>query len=154
MGQRYFAHSGCRRLNNLKNNNNNIKMGDIGAMNQQRIERDTKELQKMIEQHFEGRKVEDEDFDKFKTHLEERKSRRAGEVEARAEKEKKKKKAEEAEKAAREQAEADAKAAKEESKAAAFVPDKNKYKRTDEQKANCWNSKISDLYVKMHRNVM
>merc|ERR1712014_268765 len=120
-------------------------------MNQQRIERDTKELQKMIEQHFEGRKVEDEDFDKFKTHLEERKSRRAGEVEARAEKEKQKK-AEEAEKAAREQAEADAKAAKEESKAAAFVPDKNKYKRSDEQKANCWNSKISDLYVKMHRN--
>merc|ERR1712048_587383 len=128
------------------------KMGDIDAINQQRNERDTKELQKMIETHFEGRKVEDEDFEKFKTHLEERKSRRAGEVEARAEKEKQKKEAEEAEKAAREQAEA--KAAREESKAAAFVPDKNKYKRTDEQKANCWNNKISDLYVKMHRNVM
>ena len=108
----------------------------------------------MIETHFEGRKVEDEDFEKFKTHLEERKSRRAGEVEARAEKEKQKREAEEAEKAAREQAEAEAKAAREESKAAAFVPDKNKYKRSDEQKANCWNSKISDLYVKMHRNVM
>merc|ERR1712045_148797 len=128
--------------------------GDLDAMNQQRMDRDTKELQKMIETHFEGRKVEDEDFDKFKTHLEERKSRRAGEVEARAQKEKQKKEAEEAEKAAREQAESDAKAAKEESKAAAFVPDKNKYKRTDEQKANCWNNKISDLYVKMHRNVM
>merc|ERR1711997_265499 len=97
----------------------NIKMGDIDAMNQQRNERGTKELQKMIGTHFEGRKVEDEDFSKFQTHLEERKSRRAGEVEARAEKEKQKKEAEEAEKAAREQAEADAKAAREESKAAA-----------------------------------
>merc|ERR1712117_990438 len=111
----------------------------IDAMAQQRNERDTKELQKMIETHFEGRKVEDEDFEKFKKHLEERKSRRAGEVEARAEKEKQKK---------------EAKDAAAESKAAAFVPDKNKYKRSDEQKANCWNSKISDLYVKMHRNVM
>merc|ERR1719186_2095746 len=127
-------------------------MGDIDAMNQQRNERDTKELQKMIGTHFEGRKVEDEDFEKFKTHLEERKSRRAGEVEARAEKEKQKREAEEAEKKAREEAEAEAKVARDESKAAAFVP--NKYKRSDEQKANCWNSKISDLYVKMHRNVM
>merc|ERR1712179_102437 len=116
----------------------------LDAMAQQRNERDTKELQKMIGTHFEGRKLEDEDFDKFKTHLEERKSRRAGEVEARAEKEKQKREAEEAE----------AKVAQAESKAAAFVPDKNKYKRSDEQKANCWNSKISDLYVKMHRNVM
>merc|ERR1712173_197722 len=107
------------------------KIGDIDAMAQQRNERDTKELQKMIEQHFEGRKVEDEDFDKFKTHLEERKSRRAGEVEARAEKEKQKKEAEDAEKAAQ----AEAKVAAAESKAAAFVPDKNKYKRSDEQKA-------------------
>merc|ERR1712179_537720 len=111
-------------------------MGDIDAINQQRNERDTKELQKMIGTHFEGRKVEDEDFQKFQTHLEERKARRAGEVDA------------------REENEAEAKAAREESKAAAFVPDKNKYKRSDEQKANCWNNKISDLYVKMHRNVM
>merc|ERR1739838_1100174 len=67
-------------------------------------------------------------------------------VEARPEKEKQKKEAEDAEKAAREQAELDAKAAREESKAAAFVPDKNKYKRSDEQKANCWNN-ISVIFT-------
>ena len=108
----------------------------------------------MIGTHFEGRKLEDEDFQKFNTHLEERKARRAGEVESRAEKEKMKREAEDAEKKARDEAESAAKASLAESKAAAFVPDKNKYKRSDEQKANCWNNKISDLYVKMHRNVM
>lgn len=129
-------------------------MADISAIEAQRNERDTKELQKMIGTHFEGRKLEDEDFQKFNTHLEERKARRAGEVEARAEKEKMKREAEDAEKKAREEADSAAKASLAESKAAAFVPDKNKYKRSDEQKANCWNNKISDLYVKMHRNVM
>ena len=72
-------------------------------------------------------------------------------MEARAAKEKAKREAEEAEKKAREEEEAAAKAAREESKAAAFVPDKNKYKKTDEQKANSWNSKISGLYLKMQK---
>merc|ERR1712179_727719 len=116
----------------------------LDAMAQQRNERDTKELQKMIGTHFEGRKLEDEDFDKFKTHLEERKSRRAGEVEARAEKEKQKKEAEDAEKAAREQAEAEAKAAREESKAAAFVPDKNNLKQ---HKTNIKNTTTPPLLL-------
>merc|ERR1712071_174935 len=99
-------------------------MADISAIETQRNERDTKELQKMIGTHFEGRKLEDEDFQKFNTHLEERKARRAGDVEARAEKEKMKREAEDAEKKARDEAESAAKASLAESKAAAFVPDK------------------------------
>merc|ERR1719229_1274528 len=113
-------------------------MGDeVDRINQQRIERDNKELQKLIETHFE-----------------ERKGRRAGEVETRAAKEKAKREQEEQDKKDREEEEARAKAEREESKAAAFVPDKTKYNRTDEQKANSWNSKISNLYLKMHSNIM
>merc|ERR1711990_328349 len=74
--------------------------------------------------------AENQDFDKFKSHLDERKSRRAGEVETRAAKEKAKREQEEQDKKDREEEEARAKAEREESKAAAFVPDKTKYNRT------------------------
>merc|ERR1711881_92813 len=122
-------------------------MGDVDAINQQRLEKDTKELQKLIESHFVQRTAEDEEFNKFKDHLDERKERRANEITQKQEKEKAKREAEAAEAKEREAEEDRKKAEKEENKALAFVPDKNRYKRQPAE--NNWNSKISELYRNM-----
>ena len=66
-------------------------MGDsvnFDELQKQRVEKDTKELKKLIEAHFEARKKDDEEFAKFEAHVNERKAKRAEQIKERQEKEK------------------------------------------------------------------
>merc|ERR1711981_138350 len=114
--------------------------------------RDTKELQKLIETHFESRKAEDADFDKFEQSLADRKSRRDNETQARAERTDARRTAEEERERQRRDEEEALRAEQKENKMASAAQNdlnKKKYMRTDEQKANSWNSRVAALYMKM-----
>merc|ERR1712157_146985 len=93
-----------------------------------------------IEAHFEARKKDDEEFAKFEAHVNERKEKRAQQIQERQEKEKIKR-AKEDEKERQE---------KEDSKKMAFIPDRATLKKgkSGENKQS-WNQKIKDLYSKM-----
>merc|ERR1712179_66460 len=112
-----------------KHNKARFKMGDaldFEELNRQRMEKDTKELKKLIEEHFVARKKDDDEFSKFEEHVNQRKTQRAEQIKLRQEREK--------EKRARE---------KEENKKLAFIPDRSaiKKKKDGEEKVS-WNQKI------------
>jgi len=123
---------------------------DFEELNRQRMEKDTKELKKLIEDHFEARKKDDEEFTKFEEHVNQRKNKRAEQIQKRQEREKEKRAREEEEKKKREEEEERLREEKEDAKKLAFIPDRAalKKKAGDPEKVS-WNQKIKDLYAKM-----
>lgn len=123
---------------------------DFDELSRQRLEKDTKELKKLIEAHFEARKKDDEEFAKFEAHVNERKEKRAQQIQERQEKEKIKRAKEDEERKRREEEEEKERQEKEDSKKMAFIPDRATLKKgkSGENKQS-WNQKIKDLYSKM-----
>ena len=126
----------------------------LERMNQQRIERDTNELQKLIAAHFESRESEDTDFEKFTENLDKRRMRREEESAARAEKERLRQEAIDAENQRKREEEEARRQENKDFKAAALVPNFEKFRRTEEKKAKAWTTKVSNLFQKMNQNVM
>merc|ERR1711963_903693 len=120
---------------------------DFEELNRQRMEKDTKEL---IEDHFEARKKDDEEFAAFEEHVNQRKNKRAEQIQLRQEREKEKRAREEEEKKKKEEEEERLREEKEESKKLAFIPDRAALKKakSGDDKVS-WNQKIKDLYAKM-----
>ena len=128
-------------------------MGDsvnFDELQKQRVEKDTKELKKLIEAHFEARKKDDEEFAKFEAHVNERKAKRAEQIKERQEKEKLKRAKEDEERKRKEEEEEAARQEKEDSKKMAFIPDRATLKKgKGAENKTSWNQKIKDLYSKM-----
>merc|ERR1711972_133856 len=123
----------------------------VERMNQQRIERDTNELQKLIATHFEQRQAEDTDFEKFAQNLDRRREKREKEQADRAEKERVRQEAIDAENQRKLDEEEARRQENKEFKAASMIPCFDKYRKTDEQKANAWTNKVSSLFQKMNQ---
>lgn len=123
---------------------------DFEELNRQRMEKDTKELKKLIEDHFVARKKDDQEFSKFEEHVNERKSQRAEQIKLRQEREKEKRTKDDEERKQREAEEERLREEKEDAKKLAFIPDRTalKKKKDGEGKVS-WNQKIKDLYAKM-----
>lgn len=123
---------------------------DFEELNRQRMEKDTKELKKLIEDHFEARKKDDAEFEKFESHVNQRKTQRAEQIKLRQEREKEKRAKDDEERKAREAEEERIREEREESKKLAFIPDRTtlKKKKEGDDKVS-WNQKIKDLYAKM-----
>merc|ERR1712203_1214115 len=102
-----------------------------------------------IEDHFEARKKDDEEFAAFEEHVNQRKNKRAEQIQLRQEREKEKR-AREEEKKKKEEEEERLREEKEESKKLAFIPDRAALKKakSGDDKVS-WNQKIKDLYAKM-----
>merc|ERR1711934_613846 len=126
----------------------------VERMIQRRVERDTNELQKLIATHFEQRQSEDTDFETFTGNLDKRRDRREQEQADRAEKERARQDAIDAEHKRKQDEEEARKQENKDFNSASMVPDFEKYKRTEEKKANAWTTKVSALFVKMNQNVM
>ena len=123
-------------------------------MVQQRIERDTNELQKLIATHFEQRQSEDTDFEQFAQNLDKRREKREKEQADRAEKERLRQEAIDAENQRKADEEEARRQEDKEFKTASLVPCFDKYRKSDEQKAKAWTTKVSSLFQKMNQNVM
>merc|ERR1712179_400937 len=128
-----------------KHNKARFKMGDaldFEELNRQRMEKDTKELKKLIEEHFVARKKDDDEFSKFEEHVNQRKTQRAEQIKLRQEREKEKRAREEEERKKREEEEERIREEKE-NKKLAFIPDRSatKKKKDGEEKVS-WNQKI------------
>merc|ERR1712226_1157769 len=104
------------------------------GLNRQRMEKDTKELKKLIEDHFVARKKDDEEFTKFEEHVNQRKAQRAEQIKLRQEREKEKRARDEEERKKEEE---------EEERKLAFIPDRAalKKKKDGDDKVS-WNQKI------------
>ena len=63
---------------------------DFNDINRQRTQKDLIELQRLIEKHFEQRKADEEELELLRKRIEERKAKRAVEMQERQEKEKEK----------------------------------------------------------------
>lgn len=123
---------------------------DFEELNRQRMEKDTKELKKLIEDHFEARKKDDEEFSKFEEHVNQRKAQRAEQIKIRQDREKEKRARDEEERKRKEEEEERLREEKEDAKKLAFIPDRAalKKKKEGDEKVS-WNQKIKDLYAKM-----
>jgi hypothetical protein len=122
---------------------------DFEELNRQRMEKDTKELKKLIEDHFEARKKDDEEFSKFEEHVNNRKTQRAEQIKIRQDREKEKRARDEEERKKKEEEEERLREEKEESKKMAFIPDRAALKKKGTEDKVSWNQKIKDLYAKM-----
>lgn len=122
---------------------------DFDEMNRQRLEKDTKELKKLIENHFEARRKDDEEFAKFEAHINERKTMRAAQIKERHEKEVAKKAQEDEERKRKEEEEEKERQEREDSKKMVIIPDRSTLKKKDNKDKVSWNQKIKDLYGKM-----
>ena len=126
----------------------------VEKMKNQRIERDTNELQKLIATHFESRQLEDTDFEKFSENLDKRRDKREQETADRAEKERARQDAIDAANKKKIDEEEARKQGNKDSNSAAMVPDFEKYRKTDQKRANAWTTKVSSLYKMMNQNIM
>jgi hypothetical protein len=123
---------------------------DFEELNRQRMEKDTKELKKLIEEHFVARKKDDDEFSKFEEHVNQRKTQRAEQIKLRQEREKEKRAREEEERKKREEEEERIREEKEENKKLAFIPDRSAIKKKKEMfNQSKLSQKIKDLYAKM-----
>merc|ERR1712050_424774 len=82
---------------------------DFNDINKERHQKDLIQLQRLIDAHFEQRKKDEEELEQLRLRIEERKAKRAVEMQERQEKEKEERKLKEAEEEEKRKAEEDKK---------------------------------------------
>merc|ERR1711941_42454 len=129
----FRALDNSRTLSNSGYSFGNMDDGEginFNDLSKQKQEKDMKELQNLINAHFQERNTDQENFEEFKAKIDARKSKRAGEIEEKKQKEADKAKREAEEKVRREEEVTRLAKEKEESKQIAFTLEKRKYLKT------------------------